>query len=148
MRRLIIQLAGFLGEVAIVVAVLIAWMLGRQVSDTAALLFAGGAFLCAVILTGAFFCLIETAENSAKMLKALQSLSQQMPIANDGPQTTMPIANGPQTAEYRGYTYRVDSNGGAQVKLTSGQWRNFPSEEGVKTYIDALRGGSSRHTKS
>jgi hypothetical protein len=41
---------------------------------------------------------------------------------------------------YRGYTYIVAENGEAKLKLSSGEWRNFPSIGNLKAYVDAVVG--------
>ena len=46
---------------------------------------------------------------------------------------------------YRGYTYVVAENGEAELKLSSGAWRKFPSEQYLQGYVDAVAGhGSSK----
>jgi zinc-ribbon domain len=44
---------------------------------------------------------------------------------------------------YRGYTYITAENGEAELKLSSGGWRKFPSTEFLKAYVDALVGKRS-----
>jgi tetratricopeptide (TPR) repeat protein len=39
---------------------------------------------------------------------------------------------------YRGYTYKVAENGEAELRLSSGGWRKFPSTDELKTYVDVL----------
>lgn len=39
---------------------------------------------------------------------------------------------------YRGYTYIVAENGEAELKLSSGSWRKFPSEQYLQNYVDAV----------
>jgi hypothetical protein len=55
---------------------------------------------------------------------------------------TKPLAPAPSTT-YRGYTYFARENG-IELKLKHGGTKQFPSEEGVVAYIDAITGNVSR----
>jgi hypothetical protein len=48
--------------------------------------------------------------------------------------------------DYRGYTYRLAENGEAELKLSSGAWRKFPSTQYLKAYVDAVLGGGRSAT--
>jgi len=39
---------------------------------------------------------------------------------------------------YQGYTYKVAESGEAELRLSSGDWRKFPSTDELKTYVDVL----------
>lgn len=44
------------------------------------------------------------------------------------------------TGEYRGYSYVVLGTGEVRLKLSTGEWRNFPSMEFLKENVDAIKG--------
>ena len=48
-----------------------------------------------------------------------------------------------QAGVYRGYTYIIGANGEAELELSSGAWRKFPSTEYLKAYVDAVTGNRS-----
>ena len=39
---------------------------------------------------------------------------------------------------YQGYTYKVAESGEAELRLSSGDWRKFPSTDELKTFVDVL----------
>ena len=60
-----------------------------------------------------------------------------------GPPRDLPQGRQPPSGgfprEYRGYPYVVEEDGRARLKLFSGEWRTYPSEEMVKRDIDVWR---------
>jgi|SRR5262252_8316562 len=46
--------------------------------------------------------------------------------------------NETRTLEYQGYTYKVAESGEAELRLSSGDWRKFPSTDELKTFVDVL----------
>jgi hypothetical protein len=51
-----------------------------------------------------------------------------------------PVAAG----TYRGYDYVHFSDGTAELKLSSGQWRRFPTADDLTGYVDVIIGSTSR----
>jgi len=43
---------------------------------------------------------------------------------------------------YRGYDYVVCPDGTAELKLSSGEWRKYPTVDELKTYVDVITGHS------
>jgi hypothetical protein len=51
-----------------------------------------------------------------------------------------PVAAG----TYRGYDYVHFSDGTAELKLASGEWRRFPTADDLTVYVDVIIGSASR----
>jgi hypothetical protein len=77
----------------------------------------------------------------------LRAIEEQNQLLREQAATSASITG--DVARYRGYTYRVAQNGEAELKLSSGAWRKFPSTQAIKAYVDAVlgRGGASNWQK-
>jgi hypothetical protein len=78
-------------------------------------------------------------------LRAIEELLKKQtaksPNITGGP---APPNSGAAENVYRGYTYIVAENGEAELKLSSGALRKYPSTQYLKAYVDAVLGGTVR----
>jgi PAN domain len=86
--------------------------------------------------------MLHAIEDQARLLQALQEQNElERGAVKSARNVAAPSSSGYTHIYYRGYTYRVAENGGADLKLSSGEWRKFSSTQDLKAYVDAVLGG-------